>query len=196
MGHVVSLAYMPLVSPLAPKTCEELDRDGDDDEKKDVHFTSRISYETAVPGMTLRTVLPNYQPPPGLKFITKSRTISSTATQEMDGSKGSKDDARSTSGGFGVDDEDDSAKIEEDPLANSPFGFFRRYWYILVPLMIMNFMGKVEEPPEQQQEGQQVSGGQQQQVQAGGGGTTAAMQQQQAPARGETNRKRRGKRVH
>jgi hypothetical protein len=143
------MAYMPLVSPLAPKTC-----DGLPVVSGEAKFTSRISYETAVPGMTLRTILPSYQPPPGLKMITKSKTVSQTATKESP-------EGKKTPGKpgvlFGAEDADGTQQAEQVPDV-SPFSFLQRYWYIILPLMIMNFMSPSQEEPKEGASGQQSGG--------------------------------------
>ena len=56
------MAYVPLVSPLAPP-CAEMKVT----ESKD--FSSKASLETATPGMVVPAVLPNTKPPAGLKFL-------------------------------------------------------------------------------------------------------------------------------
>lgn len=61
-ASVVSMAYAPLVSPLAP-SCDELEP------TTTKEFVSKISLETATPAMAVPSVLPNTKPPPGLKFL-------------------------------------------------------------------------------------------------------------------------------
>jgi hypothetical protein len=153
-SQVLSLAYMPLISPLAPTDCSSYDKE---ENKQPFSFESRVHLETAVPGMTLRTVLPEYQPPPGLSAL-----------------KGAATTANGPSMGGGDD---------KPPAADNSFmGFMKRYWYVLLPMLIMQFMQAQapaeEAPPE----------GQQPQV-AGAGAAPAAA----APADGAA-RKRRGKR--
>eukprot|EP00977_Amphora_coffeiformis_P009034 scaffold2046_cov171-Amphora_coffeaeformis.AAC.1 len=154
-GHVISLAYSPLISPLAPKTCDDLPA------PQEIQFNSKVEYETAVPGMSLKTILPNYQPPPGLKFI--------SSKHKSPGSVGG--DAKPE--GFGTK--------EEKELDTGIMGFFRRYWYIILPIFLMQMMGATE--PEQTQQGQQQGG-------AGEGQVAAAP----AAQGGGGNPKRRGKR--
>ncbi|KAL7565135.1 hypothetical protein ACA910_021516 [Epithemia clementina (nom. ined.)] len=185
MGHVVSMAYIPLISPLAPKTCNELPPLAASDDNKGIEFTSRISYETAIQGMTLKAILPNYSPPPGLKMISKKKTVSSTATKEAPGDKTSSSSGES-SNPFGADDDQDK-KGSEDQFDASPLGFLKRYWYIILPLMIINFMGKPEEPAEQQQ-GQPAVGA------AATSAAPAATVQKQPQDTAARASKRRGKR--
>lgn len=154
----MSIAYSPLVSPLAPKTCDELSVPAD------IQFNSRVEYEAGVPGMALKTVLSNYQPPPGLKFLPgKNKATAGGAT-------GSSSDAKPE--GF------ETKKEEEAP--TGIMGFLTKYWYIVLPLMIMNLISA--EPPQDQQ-GQS----------AGGGGNAAAQAAPPAAGSGGAN-KRRGKR--
>lgn len=72
---VISMAYEPLVSPLAP-SCDDLQPTTDAKE-----FTSKISLETATPGMVLPAVLPQNKPPVGLKFL-KSKNGSGSPALE------------------------------------------------------------------------------------------------------------------
>merc|ERR1712179_225486 len=104
--------------------------------------------------MTLRTVLPSYQAPPGLKFISKRNTVGSATTADSK--------AKAGTFGAGAAGDDDKNGNQEAP-DNSPFGFLRRYWYIIVPMMLMNIMGGApeEEQKDGQQQGQGQEGGQQ-----------------------------------
>jgi len=151
---VISLAYSPLISPLAPKSCDDLPAPS-----QEIKFNSKVEYETAVPGMSLKTILPNYQPPPGLKFL--------SGKPKSPGTVGG--DAKPE--GFGT-------KEETEP-DTGIMGFFRRYWYIILPIFLMQMMGATE--PEQPQQGQPQGG-------AGGGQAAPAAQ---ASGGGS---KRRGKR--
>ncbi|GAX17993.1 hypothetical protein FisN_18Hh206 [Fistulifera solaris] len=118
-AQAISMTYIPLVSPLAPASCSHYEAA---DHDKDFVFHSRLSAETTVPGMTLKTILPDYQPPPGLTFL-----------------KGAHLHVKEAMG-------DQKPGQEQD---NSfPYGFMRRYWYILLPLFLMNFMS-AGPPPEQ-----------------------------------------------
>ena len=146
---------MPLVSPLAPATCDLYAEDSS------THtFDSRLSVETAVPAMTLRTILPDYQPPPGMKILKGAKTGANP------------ENGRSAPPIVG----DDGTNAPPD---NSFMGFLKRYWYIILPLFIMNMMAA---PPEEEQP--QASGE---------GGAPAAAPPSAAAAAGSV-RKRRGKR--
>jgi len=147
---LTSFAYTPLVSPLAPKTCDEY---AEDDASKS--FSSRVSVLMDTPAMTLKTVLPNTKPPPGIKFAKQPQQPGS-----------------STGGGT---DEDGNPAPEAAP---SPFGFFSKYWYIILPMLIMQMITVPAE--EEGQPGQQQQGG--------------APQQAPPPAAGgSSQRARRGK---
>ena len=146
------MAYSPLVSPLAPKTCDDLPA------PSEIKLNSKVDYEAAVPGMVLKSVLGNYQPPPGLKFIP------------------TKNKAAGAAGGETKPEGFDTK--EEKEADNSMFGVFKRYWYIFVPLMLMQMI--TSEPPQSQQ-GQSEGG--------------AAQEGQSAPAAsGSPTKQRRGKR--
>ena len=60
---LLSLAYTPLVSPLAPKSCADLEIS----ETSKWNSRAQVSLET--PGMSIQSVLPNTKPPPGLTFL-------------------------------------------------------------------------------------------------------------------------------
>jgi hypothetical protein len=154
-GHIVSVTYSPLVSPLAPKTCDELSP------PTEIKFNSRVEYEAAVPGMVLKNVLSNYQPPPGLKFLPGKNK----ATGGAAGGSETKPE------GF------EEKKEEEAP--TGIMGMMQKYWYIILPLMLMNLISA--EPPQDQQ------------GQGGGGGTSTSQAAAPAAGSGGAN-KRRGKR--
>lgn len=173
-ASAISLTYIPLVSPLAPKSCADpfWDERAKNNNLQDQGWDSRISWETATPGMTLRAVMPSYRPPVGLKWLPRLGT--NGKLYQAKGPPGSADDKGGKGGGG------DAPEVDA-----SPMGFMRRYWYIIVPLMLMNLMGTEPPPPE----------GQQQQAQAGAaaaaGGAAAAAA---AAAAGAAPKQRRGKR--
>lgn len=157
---VTSFAYTPLVSPLAPKTCGEYDDDKSDDETKS--FSSRVSVQLDTPAMSLKTVLPQNKPPPGIAFI--KQPVGGGGAQP---------------GGGG--ESHDGGELPQDLPSPSPMTFFSKYWYIILPILILQFLQAPEElPPQgqgqhhQQQQGGQVAGG-------AGGATTKAR-------RGKTNK--------
>ena len=168
-GHVISMAYSPLVSPLAPKTCDELSTPPTDK----ISVTSKIDYEAAVPGASLKTVLSSYQPPPGLKFISSKKGTGGSTGMGSGGAAGAADGKPAD--GFGN-------KKEQPEMPNSIMGFLQRYWYIIVPMLIMNLL---QAEPEQQQQQQQEGG-----AQGSGSGQAAPG----ASSGGGGGTKRRGKR--
>ena len=75
----VSLSYTPLVSPLAVP-CSELAK-----LEELPSFTTKVTLETAIPGMTIPPVLPQTKPQPGLKFFPRSKdAIPGANPQEAD----------------------------------------------------------------------------------------------------------------
>ncbi|KAL3934479.1 MAG: hypothetical protein SGBAC_009814 [Bacillariaceae sp.] len=124
-AQITSLAYLPLASPLAPKSCEELDA-----LTAPATFTSKVSLTLDKPGMILKAVLPTTKPPPGMKFIPHPDLKKNKAGASGAGAGSATGDAKGGGGGEipGADDE-------------PPQSFMRRYWYIILPLMIANFMG-------------------------------------------------------
>jgi hypothetical protein len=123
-GHVLSMAYTPLVSPLAPRTCDDLPPPPADDKKA---FSTKVDYETAAPGMVLRTLLPSYQPPPGLKFIAGQKaTTPKTGLPNLPGTTPPPPD------GFGTGEKPETAAPE------GLMGYVQKYWYLWLPLLIMN----------------------------------------------------------
>jgi hypothetical protein len=157
------MSYVPLVSPLAP-TCQDMT----DRPTSDTAFDSKISFEITTPGMKLKTVLPPMtKPPPGLKFFAKAK-VNAAAGQ---------------AGGPG-------AEPEAFP---GPMGFLKRYWYIIVPLLLMNLFAPqppAEEKPAVNGESGQIDASppaaQRVPVIAGTGANTASP--------GSVTPKRRGKR--
>ena len=171
-ASAISLTYMPLVSPLAPKSCEDPIWDNKIANLPDQGWESRISWDTATPGMVLKTVMPQYRPPPGLKWLPRLGT--NGKLYQAQGPPGEKDGK----GGGGQGG-------QAPEMDNTPMGFIRRYWYILLPLFLANFLGN-DPPPEQQGQGQAQGQAQQQ-----GGGTAPTA----SPAGGGAPPKqRRGKR--
>jgi hypothetical protein len=124
--RITSVSYTPLVSPLAPKTCEELETMILNDETGSIALTSKVQATLDTPGLTLRAVLPHTKPPPGLKFMTHPNAKKGSAAGAAD----------------------PNAEPE-----TGPQGFLKKYWYVLLPLFLANFMGGTsEEPPQQQQQ--------------------------------------------
>lgn len=125
-GQVLSMSYIPLVSPLAPKSCDELDP-----VPGIAELSSKISFETPTPGMSLRAVLAGEKPPPGLKFLQFKRTASQV-----------------NANGANPILTDGSNDGQQAPPPSGPFGFLSKYWYVLLPIMLLNVMMA---PADQQQ---------------------------------------------
>lgn len=120
-AQAISFAYIPLVSPLAPASCSNYESA---DHDKEFAFHSRLAAETTVPGMTLKTILPDFQPPPGLSFIKGEHLKDALGDQQK------------------AQEQDNSF----------PYGFMKKYWYVLLPLFLMNFISSGP-PAEQGAEG-------------------------------------------
>lgn len=121
-AKILSLSYMPRVSPLAPTSCEDLE-----EVEAPALIDTQISFETSTPGMTLRLDLPNGKPPPGIQFFPRPR-------QKVGGSGGAGGEA--------------PPPVED----NTPFWFLRKYWYIIAPFMLFNLFGAEAEKPKGQQQ--------------------------------------------
>jgi hypothetical protein len=164
-SHILSFAYTPLVSPLAPKSCDDYDALEADATKA---FQSKTQVKLDTPGLPLKPILSASKPPPGLTFMKRPR------------------DASTSSKTTGKDDE--PAYEDPEPKPEPPsglFGFFQRYWYMILPMVVMQFL---TQPPEEQS-----PPGQQGQAPPAGGGQAAVAA---PPAAGSGAKKgtRRGKR--
>lgn len=159
---MTSFAYTPLVSPLAPKNCDDYDDESDGTTRS---FSSRVSVQLDTPAMTIKNILPQSKPPPGIAFV-----------KQPPGGSGEQRG--------GTDDGESYQDPEAPTTPPGPFGFFSKYWYIILPMMILQVLQVPEEPPKEQQ-------GQQQQQQGGGGGTIApqAGASPQKVRRGKTSKK-------
>eukprot|EP00980_Cylindrotheca_fusiformis_P021636 scaffold8505_cov130-Cylindrotheca_fusiformis.AAC.2 len=153
-SQITSLAYLPLVSPLAPKTCDELT------EVESPAFTSKTSVSLDAPGMIMKAVLPQSKPPPGMAFL-----------PHPNNNKGP-----GAAGGAGPGPTGD----QEETTGQS---FLRKYWYVILPLVIANFMGSPEEPAPAGAGGQE-----------GGEPAPASVAAAPAPASSSAGKQRRGKR--
>ena len=170
---VISLTYIPLVSALAPKSCDhEMWETKLANNNLPEAWESRISWDTATPGMALRPVMPQYNPPPGLRWLPRMGTNGKLYQASGPPGTGDKGEGGGAGGAGGPTPEMD----------NSPLGFIKRYWYILLPLLIMNFMGG--EPP--------AEGGEPGSAPAGGAAASGGAAPTSAP--GSSSKQRRGKR--
>jgi hypothetical protein len=149
-ANVISLTYMPKISPLAPSTCDELqvysDSDSDESGIQVPKLNSDVSWETDVPGMVLKTVLPSYKPPPGLKYIKSSsngKSGSGAGTIPAGATMTTSDKPPPSITGKGGSDGDG----EEPELDNSMFGLLKRYWYVVLPLLLSNLLTNASGEP-------------------------------------------------
>ena len=126
-AKALSLSYMPLISPLAPPTC-----DAYQSLPETLAFDSKVTWETAIPGMkvgapvgTADPTKPqgHLKPPPGLHWIPGAQRKTSSSSPQQ--------------GVF----------AEETPEPEKGItGFFKRYWYILLPIMLINLFGGAAPP--------------------------------------------------
>lgn len=124
---ITSFAYTPLINTLAPKSCDY--ETNDDDKIKNFNFNSRVNVQLDTPAMVLKNVLSLSKPPPGLAFIKQP---------QQSGEHGS----------IGSGDvEDPNAPPNPVP---SPFSFLQKYWYIILPMIILQFIQAPQEEPQQQ----------------------------------------------
>ena len=167
--RITSFAYSTLVSPLAPKTCDVYDTTatGEEDGEattKTFSFSSKLSVLLDTPAMSIRPVLPSQsKPPPGLKFINKKNK-----NANQGGSKTSTGE-----GGTAGDEEDDEENLSQPEPPTGIMGFLQKYWYLLLPMLIMNIMTAPPADEGQEMPPQQGSGGgavQAPQPAGGGGG--------------------------
>jgi hypothetical protein len=132
-NRILSLSYQPLVSPLAPKTCEDISI------PSTLKFESKLELVLDTPSMTLKTVLPTSKPPPGLAFKANRK-----------GSAGG--------AGPGAGPGGDPTTAEPEPITG-PTSFIRRYWYVLLPLFLANFVGGAASPEGGEGAGAAAAGG-------------------------------------
>jgi hypothetical protein len=142
-GSIVSMAYIPLVSPLAP-SCQQLEKGGAAAAAAGTEFSSKVTLETTRVAMTLPTVLlPTAKPPQGLKVLKRTG-----------GGKNGKTTTTTTTTAFEGDDQE-----QQMPITN-PLGFIKKYWYILVAVIFMSVSGgSPDDEGAKQQRGQAGVGG-------------------------------------
>jgi hypothetical protein len=160
---ITSFAYTPLVSPLAPKSCDnEYETTNDDDKNKVKTFSSRVNVQLDTAAMALKNVLSQSKPPPGLAFMKQP---------QQPGEQGS-----SSNGSGGDEEQDPNAPPNPVP---SPFAFLQKYWYIILPMIILQF---ITGPAEEQK------------PQGSGGNEGSDTSTNNAISTGDGNKTRRGKR--
>lgn len=175
-GSLVSVTYIPLVSPLSP-SCASL---GPLTETEGAvpEFQTSVSYETSKPAMTVPLVLPKVKPPPGLKLYPRKKPAAGTGGGGGEGADGA---------GAGGNGGGSAAAFEEDEKPQNQ-SFLMKYWYIILPLMILQFVGGPEPPPQQGEGGDSEGGNAAAATSAAGAAGGAVAASAAAP------RQRRGKR--
>ena len=178
IGKLLGVSYRPIISPLAPKTCQQIKPLSEkpeaifgrmSEQKSDgggggnvssMPFKTTVYFESHKPMMAIPAVLPQtYRPPPGLKWYRRNAKNNPSAPGGV----------KREGGGFaipGVDDAD---------LPSSSYLY--KYWYFFVPIFIVLLLG---------------GGPEEQQVQGGGGGIAAVAVG--GAAAGNSVKQRRGKR--
>lgn len=133
-GDIISMHYIPLVSPLVPSHCIDYYNSYTANATNTITFGSTITYSLDVPGMIIPTILRGtLKAPPGLHRIPGSVPIP----------KGTANNNNQNPAPplFGED-----GQPGQPPKDAGPFSFFRRYWYIIVPLFIMNLVSGAQQP--------------------------------------------------
>jgi hypothetical protein len=176
---ITSFAYTPLISPLAPKTCEDYAELESDVTKS---FVSKVNVELDTPGLPLQAVLQQTKPPPGLKFMKRPASAKSKSTAD----KGSAD--------YVLEDDVDPEGEETKPQPTGPFAFLQKYWYVILPMVLMQFLSPPPEPEGGQQQGGQAQQGQQPVVAGGAGAASSGAAAPSNSGGGSGKKSRRGKR--
>lgn len=173
-GKLLSVSYRPIISPLAPKTCQKLmtlserpdvvfgRRTENEESSSAMPFKTTVSFDSHQPMMTIPTVLPQQRPPPGLKWYRRN----------------SKNNPNPLIGGSNVKHEGGGIPgVDDEPPSGFKSSFLYRYWYIILPLAIMGLFGGIDEESLEEQQARQQRGAAG--VSAGAvatGGTTEARQ--------------------
>ena len=177
IGKLLGVSYRPIISPLAPKTCQQIKPLSEkpeaifgrmSEQKSDgggggnvssMPFKTTVYFESHKPMMAIPAVLPQtYRPPPGLKWYRRNAKNNPSAPGGV----------KREGGGFAIPGVDD---------ADLPSSSLYKYWYFFVPILIVLLLG---------------GGPEEQQVQEGGGGIAAVAVG--GAAAGNSVKQRRGKR--
>ncbi len=181
-GSLLSVSYIPLVSPLAAE-CHELEPMATSN--REYKFKTNIFYTTSTPGMTLPKILPKMRPPHGFNAIKINRSApSKTATAEGGGNTNNNEQNYGGANRFHAEEDEERRNQEE------PQSFLRKYWYIILPLSIFTFLGSDEETTKRMEQMQQQQQQQPQQGQSGGNATAVGTNAKS----GNAPKQRRGKR--
>lgn len=194
-GKLLSVSYRPIISPLAPKTCTQLpplsdrpavifgrgeasliDENSISSSNDDaiMPFKTTVSFDSHTPMMAIPTVLPQQRPPPGLKWYRRN-------------AKNNPNPLLGSTGEGGI------PGIPEEQPSSFKSSFLYRYWYIILPVMIMTLFGGQEEEEGKAGAGVQQAGGPGQQ-QSGNAGAAATEALAGGATHGMARRHRRGKR--
>ena len=135
-GDLLSVSYNPLVSPLA-LPCHKLPPLSTmKDEDKKLSFQTTVKYTTATHAMSLPIVMPQMRPPPGLVWMKRPGKNNNDMPQSTaSASSNSKDSP--------FYEPEDSKRHES---------FLKKYWYIILPLVIITFLSP-EEPAQHAEKG-------------------------------------------
>lgn len=144
-GKLLGVSYRPIISPLAPKTCQKLKplsekpeviygrkggEDGENSSSSAMPFKTTVSFESHKPMMVIPTVLPQQRPPPGLKWYRRN----------------AKNNPNPLLGGSNVKHEGGGIPgLEDEPPTGFKASFLYRYWYMILPLAIMGLFGGVDD---------------------------------------------------
>jgi hypothetical protein len=125
---ITSLSYIPLVSSLAPKSCDEYEPDHLIPPAENLQWTSKVTATLDTPGMTVRTVLPKMKPPPGLSWTPHGTNA---------GKKGASPNGERRGGGGPPGSEE----------STNSRSFLVKYWYLILPLVLANFLPSSNDAP-------------------------------------------------
>jgi len=137
-GSIISVSYKPLASPLTPD-CHELEPLAEASKKRDIPLKSIATFAIAKPAMVIPAVLPQTNPPRGYDWIQRKKS----ADGNNSGSTGEGTSAGTGTGTGGAGGGGGFIPGAEPGPENQ--SFLRKYWYIVVPITIMTFLGP-EEP--------------------------------------------------
>lgn len=154
-ANLISVAYMPKISPLAPADCDGLPAVAAGSGAA-VTLQTDVSWETDVPGMMLRTVLPQYNPPPGLKYLKSTTTTGSSSGSDGGGGGATTDKPPASITGKGSSGSGSDGDESEEEMDSSFMAFIKKYWYVMLPLILTNL---ISSPAAKEGEGKEGAGG-------------------------------------
>jgi len=146
---------MPKISPLAPADCDGLPAVAAGSGAA-VTLQTDVSWETDVPGMMLRTVLPQYNPPPGLKYLKSTTTTGSSSGSDGGGGGATTDKPPASITGKGSSGSGSDGDESEEEMDSSFMAFIKKYWYVMLPLILTNL---ISSPAAKEGEGKEGAGG-------------------------------------